>query len=80
MNDNRHQAISDCKYALSLSEIALKQHIDLWTNLRQNEIRLKVEHGSDIWSEDDEEYALALQEIQAKLHTNECLLKEGEQR
>ncbi len=78
MNDNRHTAIQDCKYALSLSETALQQHIDLWLNLRQNEIRLKVEHGSDIWSQADEEYALTLQEIQAKLHTNECLLKEEE--
>lgn len=78
MNDNRHQATSDCKYALSLSETALQQHIDLWLNLRENEMRLKAEHGSDIWSDDDEEYVLTLHEIQAKLHTNECLLKEGD--
>ncbi len=71
MNDNRHQAISDCKYALSLSEISLDGHFRLWLNLKENEEYVG-------WTQDDQEYLLTLQEIQAKLHTNECLLREGD--
>jgi len=63
MNDNRHQAICDCKYALSLSETALQQHLNVWFE------------DQYIQSVSDQEYFLTLQEIQAKLHTNECLLK-----
>ncbi len=66
MNDNRHAAISDCKYALSLSETALQQHLNVWLE------------DECIQPASDQEYLLILKEIQANLYTNECLLKEGE--
>lgn len=60
---NREQAISDCKWALSLSRTALEQHIDSW---------LFPKHGS---TKDDHEYHLAIREVYTKLDTIECLLK-----
>ncbi len=72
MNDNRHQAISDCRYALSLSETALREHIINWTCAAYSDF------NEGEMSQDDQEYLLTLKEIQAKLYTNECLLKEGE--
>lgn len=62
----REEAISDCLYALSLSETALNQHLDIW---------LKVCSDSfTVLSGDDVKYSLTLQEIKAKLYTDECLL------
>ncbi len=68
MNDNRHQAISDCKYALSLSETALQQHLYYW-------LHVTTESSIPLY-EEDQEYMLTLKEIQDKLQTNECLLKQ----
>ncbi len=69
LSKNQIDAIKDCQYALSLSEIALVSHFNMWSNAFVKGIN---------WTPDDVEYCLTLLEIQAKLHTNECLLKEGE--
>ena len=60
----QEQALSDCKYALSLSKTALDSHINTWLNSQED------------MTEDDKEYLLTLREIQSKLYTNECLISE----
>lgn len=65
----REEAIADCKYARSLGEIALSQHIDMWTGLRAQ--ASKVELNRDEYS-----YFVAMNELKRKLNTEECLLKE----
>lgn len=73
MNDNRYQAISDCKYALSLSETAFNQHILNWT------CKAYSDFSEGEMLQEDQEYLLTLKEIQDKLHTDQCLLtQEGE--
>lgn len=64
MNRNQQDAVMDCRYALSLSQTALHQHLNTWLE------------SLDEMSEDDKEYCLTLAEIKAKLGTNKCLLKE----
>lgn len=56
-------AISDCKYMLSLGGNALTNHFSIWKNN-------PPEIGSTDWA-----YYDALAEIESKLNTNECLLK-----
>lgn len=59
-----HQdAISDCKYMLSLGGNALTNHLSIWKNN-------PPEIGSMDWA-----YYDALAEIELKLNTNECHLK-----
>ena len=60
----QEQAISDCRYANSLSKTALDSHINIWLNSQEGV------------AEDDKEYLLTLKEIQSKLYTNECLISE----
>ncbi len=66
----REDAVNDCKYALSLSETALNQHLWIWL-----EESLESEYVSDTnLIQEDREYILTLKEIKAKLYTDECLL------
>lgn len=67
--DNRHAAICDCVYALSLSETALQAHLKAW-------IGESFDKDISQMNEDDKEYCFYLKEIVSKLHSNECLLKE----
>lgn len=60
----QEQAISDCRYANSLSKTALDSHINIWLNSQEE------------MTEDDGEYLHTLKEIQSKLYTNECLISE----
>jgi hypothetical protein len=60
--DAREEAVSDCLYAKSLGEVALKQHIENWINDTPKIL-------SDV------EYALTIKEISDKLSTPECLLE-----
>jgi len=62
----RELALQDCKYALSLSETALDQHLDIWLNCPAVYI--------EAFDEEDEQYLLTLQEIKASLYTDECLI------
>lgn len=64
--DNRHEAIRDCKYILTLSETALNVYLEAWCD----------DSNFKTMTEDDKEYSLTIKEIAGKLHTNECLLKE----
>jgi len=59
----REEAISDCKYGLSLGTHALEQHIEIWAGYRQ------LDNSSD------SEYREAINEIKEKLGSSECLLK-----
>jgi len=59
----REDAISDCKYAKSLGNTALMQHIAIWTTLIDED---------DIG---DNEYHATIAEIEYKLGTPECLLE-----
>lgn len=63
MSDARDEAIADCKYAKSLGNIALMQHIGFWQTLIDED------------SQSDNEYHAAILEIEYKLETEECLLK-----
>lgn len=58
------EAIGNCKYARSLGEVALQQHLESW--------------ASAVMAFDDEDYNyyLSVMEIKQKLDTEECLLKE----
>lgn len=69
MTNNQQDAIQDCIYALSLSEVALQAHLKAWIEESSSEEISKM-------SEDDKEYSLTIKEIASKLHSNECLLKE----
>lgn len=60
----REEAISDCKYALSLGTIAYWEHLSQWL----------PEHPLD--SKSDIEYRKALFEIRDKHNTKDCLLTE----
>ena len=60
----QEQALSDCKYALSLSKTALDIHINIWLSSQEE------------MTEDDKQYLLTLKEINSKLYTNECLISE----
>lgn len=64
MMSPKEQAISDCKYAKSLGELALKSHIKIWTN-------------ENIPPEDEYEalYMEAIREIEDNLNTQQCLIK-----
>lgn len=65
----REEAISDCRYARSLGEIALSQHIDIWTGVHAQ--ASKVELNREEYS-----YFVAMNELKRKLDTDECLLTE----
>jgi hypothetical protein len=60
----REEAISDCKYAISLGEVALNQHIQIWQDSPPT-----VNVGEEY------EYWCTLAEIKSKLGSEECLLK-----
>ena len=60
----QEQALSDCKYALSLSKTALDIHFNIWLSSQEE------------MTEDDKQYLLTLKEINSKLYTNECLISE----
>ncbi len=60
----QEQAISDCRYANSLSKTALDSHINIWLSSQEE------------MTEDDGEYLHTLKEINSKLYTNECLISE----
>lgn len=62
MNNNREDAIYDCKAILEYSETALHAHFSIWNNT------------TDVLDENDRLYALTLKEIAHKLGTTECLL------
>lgn len=57
----REQAVSDCKYARSLSVNTLNSHIGMWTL-------------GDV-DPDEQDYQDTIREIKSKLGTEECLLK-----
>lgn len=59
----REEAISDCKYARSLGETALKQHYMIWRGRT-----VVVDSYND-------QYATTVMEIWDKLNTSECLLE-----
>lgn len=63
MSDARAEAIADCKYAKSLGDVALKQHIAIWQTL------------IDECDQSDNEYHSAIAEIEDKLGSEECLLR-----
>lgn len=63
MTPAREEAIADCKYAKSLGETALKEHIHIW------EVHYTAEG-------DDHKYRTAILEIKKKLGTPQCLLEE----
>lgn len=63
MTEARNEAITDCKYALSLGKTALYEHFSFWM----------PEHNLD--SETDIQYRNTLFEIRNKMGTEECLLK-----
>lgn len=63
MSDAREEAISDCKYAKSLGEVAFQQHMSIWSGFPPG------------FDSPDYEYWCTLSEIQEKLETDECLLK-----
>lgn len=65
MIKSREDAIYDCKGILECSKTALDNHLNLWLNT------------TDELGEDDALYLLTLKEIQAKLGTQNCLLKES---
>lgn len=65
MIGNREDAIYDCKSILEYSETALHAHFSIWNNT------------TDVLDENDALYSLTLKEIEAKLHTTECLLKDN---
>lgn len=64
VTEARSQAISDCKYALSLGRTAFNQHINIWCNFTSPMV------DNDF----DKEYLTALIEIKTKEGTEECLL------
>lgn len=59
----REEAIDDCKYAIGLSEVALREHIKNWITTLDCDTDYEVE------------YTQTIQEIYHKLNTEECLLK-----
>lgn len=63
MSEDRDEAIADCKYALSLGMTALNQHFCIWAGYRSLD------------TSSDHEYRETINEIKAKLETDECLLK-----
>lgn len=67
-SDARHEAICDCKYAKSLGEAALMQHITIWRD------SLKP-YGSTDADLIHFEYWKTIFEISEKLGTPECLLE-----
>lgn len=60
----RDQAISDCKYAASLGEVGLNQHIQIWEGFPPSADAIE-----------DYEYWCTMAEIKSKLGSEECLLK-----
>lgn len=60
----REEAISDCKYALSLGQVAYDQHIQHW-----------IDGAPTDCQKYNQEYLLALIDINLKVGTEECLLK-----
>lgn len=63
------EAITTCKYALSLGLTALNEHFDLWID--------PVFNAMHPLSGDEPQYVEALIEIKSKLGTEECLLKQS---
>jgi len=64
MTDPREEAIRDCKYAKSLGDHALSEHIGHWlTGATTND--------------SDAEYQKTIQEISVFLDTPVCLLKDS---
>ena len=63
---NRQEAIEDCKWALKLGEVALREHFMQWCGVQ-------CVNG---WTEEDIEYANAMNEIREKYRTGECLIEE----
>lgn len=63
MTPAREEAILDCKYALSLGEQNLRLHIAIW------------KAGTAVQGE-DVLYRTAIFEIERKLGTSECLLRD----
>lgn len=59
-----HEAIQDCRYAKSLGEVALQEHIRHWS------------HPAAVENTEDRQYQLAILEIARKLGTSEDLLEE----
>lgn len=64
MNNNKEDAIYDCKGIVECSKTALDNHLNLWLNT------------TDELGGNDALYLLTLKEIQAKCGTQNCLLKE----
>ena len=65
MSEQFDLAVADCKYASSLSDFALGQHIYNW---------IAGDDVEDLCS-DQLEYYFAIKEIADKLDTDECLLR-----
>lgn len=54
----KEEAAADCKYALSLSQVVIDTHIQIWSNT------------TDILDEYDIEYRLAILEIDSRMNTS----------
>lgn len=70
MSHDRDEAIADCKYAASLGEFALEQHIESWTAPGGWEPACPEK----VWRDGEYPYHLAIMEIKSKLGTDECLI------
>lgn len=68
MSDIRDLAIADCKYGLSLGEVALNEHIKHWTGVA-------AKANKACFDKDEYQYFVAMNEIKNKLGTEQCLLK-----
>jgi hypothetical protein len=70
--DSRQQAISDCKYAKSLGNTALMQHIMIWGEWDGVTLRPGGLYADE---EYDLEYYKTIFEVADKLGTPECILE-----
>lgn len=68
MSEVRDQAIADCKYGLSLGEVALMEHINQWTGVA-------AKANKACFDKEEYQYFVAMNEIKNKLETEQCLLK-----
>lgn len=56
LNDNQLEALEDCRYALSLSDVAFEQYLSIWLSDGDD-------MSSDDMSEDDKQYKHMLLKI-----------------
>ena len=68
MSDIRDLAIADCKYGLSLGEVALNEHIEHWTGFA-------AKAHKACFDKDEYHYFVAMKDIKNKLVTENCIIK-----